>query len=101
MNSRLAKPLYSLDVHQTSRRPQTEIRWHTIIILISAILLLGFLYFQYDNTSTNNDAPLQVHNAASADSPPSPLRQRRTPEPRPRDTEQNAIFSFYSLQQAN
>jgi len=51
LQSYLATPLHSIDVdsllhmHQTSRKSQTEIRWHTIIILITIILLLGLLYF--------------------------------------------------------
>jgi len=52
IQSHLATPLHSIDIdsllhmHQTSRKSQTEIRWHKIvIILITIILLLGLLYF--------------------------------------------------------
>ena len=52
IQAHLATTLHSIDIdsllhmHQTSRKSQTEIRWHTIIIiLISIILLLGLWYF--------------------------------------------------------
>jgi len=51
IQSRLATPLHSIDidslmqVHQSSQSSQTEIRWHTIaIILTTIIVLLGLGY---------------------------------------------------------
>jgi len=52
IRSRLATPLHSIDIdslmhmHQSSQSSQTEIRWHTIaIILTTSIVLLGLGYF--------------------------------------------------------
>ena len=45
LNSRLATPLHSLDLdplllmHQTLRQPQTEIRWHKIVIILISVIL--------------------------------------------------------------
>jgi hypothetical protein len=52
LQSRLVTPLHAIDVdsllhlHHTSRKLQTEIGWHKIVlILITITLLLGLLYF--------------------------------------------------------
>jgi len=102
IQSRLAMPLHSLDidslmhVHQSS---QTEIHWHTIaVILTTIIVLLGLVYFllrsHFDKLWC---AATKTLDPESATSP----QQHRTPEPRPRDTEQNVLFSSYTLQTAN
>ena len=109
IQSLLATPLHSIDIdsllhmHQTSRKSQTEIRWHTIIIiLISAISLLGLLYFllrsHFDKLRC---ATTKTQDTVCATSPQTPFQKQRTPEPRPRDTERNVVFSSYALQHAN
>jgi len=109
IQSHLATPLHSigmdslLHMHQNSRKSQTEIRWHKIIIiLISAISLLGLLYFllrsHFDKLRC---ATTKTQDTACATSPQTAFQQHRTPEPRPRDTEHNVVFSSYALQHAN
>jgi hypothetical protein len=109
IQSHLATSLHSIDIdsllhmHQTLRKPQTEIRWHTIIIiLITIILILGLLYVvlrsHYDKLRCGTT---KTQDTACATSPQNPLQQHRTPKPRPRDTEHNVVFSSYALQHAN
>ena len=109
IQAHLATTLHSIDIdsllhmHQTSRKSRTEIRWHTIIIiLISAISLLGLLYFllrsHFDKLRC---ATTKTQDTACATSPQTPFQQHRTPEPRLRDTEHNFVFSSYALQHAN
>ena len=87
-------------MHQSSRSSQTEIRWHTIVIILIAIILsLGLLYFllrsHFDKWRCAATKTQDTEGAASLQNP------HRTPEPRPRDTEQNVLFSSYALQNAN
>ena len=106
IQSRLATSLHSIDIdsllhmHQNSRSSQTEIRWHTIVIILIAIILsLGLLYFllrsQFDKWRCAATKTQDTECATSLQNP------HRTPEPRPRDTEQNVLFSSYALQNAN
>jgi len=90
-------------MHQSSRSSQTEIRWNTIaIILTTIIVLLGLVYFllrsHFDKLRC---AATKTQDAESATSPQNPLQQRRTLEPRPRATEHNVVFSSYALQHAS
>jgi len=94
VQSNLATPQHSIDVdsllrmHETSRKSQTEIRLHTIV-LITIIALLGLLYFllrsHFDKLRC---ATTKTQDTACATSPQTPLQQRRPPERRPRDIEQ-------------
>jgi len=104
IQSSLATPLHSIDtdslmhVHQSSQSSQTEIRWHTIaIILTTIIVLLGLVYFllrsHFDKLRCAATKTLDTESATSP-------QQHRTPEPRPRDAEQNVVFSSYPLQHA-
>jgi len=105
IHSRLATPLHSIDIdsllrmHQSSRSLQTEIRWHTIaIILTTIIVLLGLVYFLLrSHFEKLRCAATKTLDTRSATSP----QQHRTPEPRPRDTEQNFLFLSYALQHAS
>jgi len=105
LQSRLATPLHSIDIdsvmhtHRNLQSSQTEIRWHTIaIILTTIIVLLGVGYFllrlHFDKLRC---AATKILDTESATSP----QQHRTPEPRPRDTEQNVVLSNYPLQHAS
>jgi len=80
--SRLATPLHSIDIdsllhmHQSSRSSQTEIRWHTIaIILTTIIVLLGLAYFllrsHFDKLRC---AATKTQDTESATSPHNPLQ---------------------------
>jgi len=96
-NSLEADPL--LHVHQNSQQPRTQIRWHTTLILISAILLSGFLYFLLrPHLHKLRCATIGPHNTTSPISPQTSPLQHRTPEPQDRDAHQNVIFSSYTLQ---
>jgi hypothetical protein len=109
LQSRLATPLHTIHVdsllhlHHTSRKSQTEIRWHKIVLnLITITLLLGLLYFiirsHFDKLRC---ATTKTQDTESAKPPQNSLQQPRTPEPRPRDTERNVVFPSYSLQHAS
>ena len=90
-------------MHQTTRSSQTEIRRHTIfIILITIIVLLGLLCFLLrSHIDKLRCVATKTQDTESATSPQNPLQKHRTPEQRPRDTEQNVVFSSYALQHAN
>jgi len=105
IQSRLTTPLHSIDIdslmhmYQSSQSSQAEIRWHTVaIILTTRIVLLGLGYFllrlHYDKLRC---AATKTLDTKSANSP----QQRRNPELRPRDTEQNVVFSNFPLQHTN
>ena len=88
-----------MHMHQISQSSQTEIRWHTVaIILTTSIVLLGLGYFllrlHFDKLRCAATKTLDTENGTSP-------QQRRTSEPRPRDTEQNVLFSSYALQNVN
>jgi hypothetical protein len=68
IQSHLPKPMHSiknhslLHMHQTLRKSQSEVRWHTIVIIsITIILLLRLLYIYYNHTSTNCNMPPPKH----------------------------------------
>jgi len=105
IQSRLATPLHSIDIdslmlmHQNLQNSQTEIRWHTIaIILTTIVVLLGLGYFllrlHFDKLRCAATKTLDTESATSR-------QQHRNQEPRPRDTEENVVFSSYALQNAN
>jgi hypothetical protein len=104
LQSHLATPLHAIDVDSllhvdhTSRKSQTEIRWHKIVLmLITIILLIGLLYFLICSHSEKlRCATTKTQDTEGVNSPPTPLQQTRTPEPRPRDTEHNVVISRYS-----
>ena len=105
IQSRLATSLHSIyidslmHVHQSLRNSQTEVRWHTIaIILTTIIVLLGLVYVLVRShfAKLRCAATKTVYTEDDTS-----LQQRRTPEPQPRDTEQNVVFSSYSVQHAN
>ena len=102
IQSSLATPLHSIDidslmhVHQSPQSSQTEIRWHPIaIILTTIIVLLWLVYFllrsHFDKLRCAATKTLDTESATSP-------QQHQTPEPRPRDAEQNVVFSSYPLQ---
>jgi hypothetical protein len=78
-----------LHIHHASQQPLSQIRWHIIIISISVILILGFLYFllrpHFDKLRCTTPS---LHNSACAASPQNPTLQHRTPKPRNRDAKQ-------------
>jgi ATP-dependent Zn protease len=85
-------------VDHTSRISQTEIRWQKIVLtLITIILLLGLLYFLIRSHSQKlRCATTTTQDTEGVTSPQTLPQQTRTPEPRPRDTEHNVVFSRYS-----
>jgi hypothetical protein len=105
IKSRLTTSLHTIDidslmhVHQSLRNSQTEICWHTIaIILTTIIVLLGLVYVLV----RSHFAKLRCATTKTVDTEDdTSLQQRRTPEPQPRDTEQNVVFSSYSLHHAS
>jgi len=105
LNSRLATSLHTIDidslihVHQSSQGSQTEIRWHTIAIILSLIIvLLGLGYFLLrSHCEKLRCAATKTPDNESATS----SQQRRTPEPQPRNIEQNVVFSSYPVQHAS
>ena len=103
IQSRLAKPLHSIDidslmhVHQISQSLQTEIRWHTVaIILTTSIVLLGLGYYllrlHFDKLRCAATKTLDPLSATS----PQASNSRTTTE-----RQQNVLFSSYALQNAN
>jgi hypothetical protein len=104
LQSRLATSLHAIDVDSllhvdhTSRKSQTEIRWHKIVlILIIIILLLGFLYFLIrSHFEKLRCAATETQDTEGVTSPQNPRQQTRTPETRPRDTEHNVVISRHS-----
>jgi len=105
LNSRLATSLHTIDidslihVHQSSQGSQTEIRWHTIasvLYLITVLLGLGYFLLRSHCEKLRSAATKTPDNESASSS-----QQRRTPEPQPRNTEQNVVFSNYSVQHAN
>jgi hypothetical protein len=103
LQSHLATPLHAIDVdsllhlQHTSRKSQTEIRWHKIVlILITITLLLVLLYFIIRcHLEKLRCATTKTQDTESANPPQNPLQQPRNREPRPRDTERNAVFPSY------
>jgi len=105
IQSRLATPLHSIDIdslmhmHQSSQSSQTEIRWHTITITLTTIIvLLGLWYFLlrllFDKLRRAATKTLYTESVTSP-------QEHWNPELRPRDTEQNVVFSRYPLQHAS
>jgi len=88
-----------IHVHQNSRGSQTEVRWHTIVIILSFIIVLlgvGYLLLRSHCGKLRCAATKTPDNESATSSP-----QHRTPEPQPRNTEQNVVFSTYSVQHAS
>jgi len=88
IQSHFTTPLHSTDIdsllqmHQTSRNSQTEIRWHKIVIILTTIiLLLGLLYFLLrSHFDKLRYATTKTQDSASATSPQNPLQQHTNPE---------------------
>jgi len=105
LNSRLATSLHTIDidslihVHQNSQGPQTEVRWHTIVIILPFIIVLlgaGYLLLRSHCGKLRCAATKTPDNERVTSSP-----QHRTPDPQPRNTEQNVVFSAYPVQHAS
>ena len=105
LNSRLVTSLHTMDidslihVHQNSRGSQTEVRCHTVVIILSFISVLlgvGYLLIR-SHCGKLWCAATKTPDNESVTSPP----QHRTPEPQPRNTDQNVVFSTYSVQHAS
>jgi len=63
--------------------------------LITIILLLGLLYFLLrSNFDKLRCATTKTQDTACTPSPQTPLQQRRTPEPRPRDWTECRVFQL-------
>jgi len=105
LNSRLATSRHTIDidslihVHQSSQGSQMEVRWHTIALILSFIIVLlgvGYLLLRSHCGKLRCAATKTPDNESATSSP-----QHCTPEPHPRNTEQNVVFSTYSVQHAS
>ena len=105
LNSRLATSLHTIDidslihVHQNSRGAQTEVRWHTIVIILYFIIVLlgvGYLLLRSHCRKLRCAATKTPDNESVTSS-----SQHRTSESQPRNTEPNVVFSTYSVQHAS
>ena len=104
LTSHLATSPHTIDIdslihmHQNSQGSQMEVRWHTIVIILSFIMLLGvgYLLLRSHCGKVRCAATKTPDNESVTSSP-----QHRTSEPQPSNTEQNVVFSTYSVQHAS
>jgi len=96
IQSRLPTPVHSIDIeslmhmHQSSQSSQTELRWHKIAIILTAIIVLLVYFLLRLHFDKLLCAATKTLDTESDTSP----QQHRNPEPRQRDGTECFVFKL-------